>query len=144
MSQLFDLKLEMMCVFTQNNPWSFNKHLLLFLLSKEKESEKMEYIKRMWPTESAKQISYNLTVNEMASTGPAWVSTRSSAYIIYFSLFNFYRIFQSVSLIFEPALFLLLGCLVQHQCNGFFLLSYVLFWHDCLLSARSMFFSNKR
>jgi hypothetical protein len=81
MSQLFDLKLEMMCVFTQNNPWSFNKHLLLFLLSKEKESEKMEYIKRMWPTESAKQISYNLTVNEMASTGPAWVSTRSSVYM---------------------------------------------------------------
>lgn len=45
-------------------------------------SERMEDTRGVWLPESTEQGSYPLTETEAASTGSAWVCTRSSLYIV--------------------------------------------------------------
>lgn len=47
------------------------------------ELEGMEDTKKTWPMELTKRGSHGLTETEMASTGPSWIYTRSSVYIVW-------------------------------------------------------------
>ena len=46
------------------------------------DTQRIENMRETWPIESAKQDAHGLTESEAASSGPAWVCTRSSAYML--------------------------------------------------------------
>ena len=110
---------------------------------KDCKSYRGEDFRRTWPTDSMKQGSFWLTETEASSNGPAWICTRFSLYICHdcqcgvFVRFLTVGADVSLSHLSTPGtLFLLLGCLVRFQHEGFYLvlLYLVLF---CLTDAGS-------
>ena len=99
-------------------------------------SEGAKNIRRTKPSESTEYTSYQLTETEEANMESAFLCAGSSAQTNVISLVSveFLSVGLQASLTLSPALgalFLLLGCLVQLQCDGF--LFYLTRFHSLCL-----------
>lgn len=100
-----------------------------------------------WTRSSPKSIGFSLSSEtETENTGLTKVYTRSSFLFSLVFLMGLPTVIMSVSLTLVPTLgtlFLLLVCCVQIQYDSFCIIS-LYFILSCLLSIRSLFFSNVR